>query len=83
MSTGKTFEVTEVGGVFTPAPQIVEELTAGMVGFLAASIKNVQDTRVGGDTITTAANPASEPLPGYRQLPHGLLWIISFRYRCL
>ncbi|HHX96076.1 MAG TPA: elongation factor 4 [Clostridia bacterium] len=65
MSTGKTFEVTEVG-VFTPAPQIVEELTAGMVGFLAASIKNVQDTRV-GDTITTAANPASEPLPGYRQ----------------
>ncbi len=66
MSTGKEFEVTEVG-VFTPAMRIVDELTTGTVGFMAASIKNVKDTRV-GDTITDAENPASEPLPGYRKV---------------
>jgi len=66
MSTGKTFEVTEVG-VFTPSMQTVEELSAGMVGYLAASIKNVKDTRV-GDTITSAGKPAQEPLPGYRKV---------------
>lgn len=64
MSTGKDFEVTEVG-VFTPAMRTVDELSTGMVGFLAASIKNVKDTRV-GDTITSADNPAATPLPGYR-----------------
>jgi GTP-binding protein LepA len=66
MSTGKEFEVTEVG-VFTPKPKLVDELTVGDVGFLTASIKNVSDTRV-GDTITDAENPAAEPLPGYRKL---------------
>lgn len=65
MSSGKTFEVTEVG-VFVPEPQMVESLSAGEVGFITASIKNVRDTRV-GDTITDAQNPADEPLPGYRQ----------------
>ncbi|QIZ68424.1 translation elongation factor 4 [Geobacillus subterraneus] len=66
MSTGKEFEVTEVG-VFTPKQKIVDELTVGDVGYLTASIKNVKDTRV-GDTITDAERPAAEPLPGYRKL---------------
>jgi len=66
MSTGKVFEVTEVG-VFTPAMTQVEQLKPGEVGFLAASIKNVKDTRV-GDTITSAENPASKPLPGYKKV---------------
>ncbi|WP_102345535.1 translation elongation factor 4 [Bacillus sp. Marseille-P3661] len=66
MATGKEFEVVEVG-VFTPKPTVKEELTVGDVGFLTASIKNVSDTRV-GDTITSATNPALEPLPGYRKL---------------
>jgi GTP-binding protein LepA len=65
MSSGKTFEVTEVG-VLTPAICVVEELKAGQVGYLAASIKNVKDTQV-GDTITSAQNPALSPLPGYRK----------------
>lgn len=65
MSTGKVFEVTEVG-VFTPSMRIVEELKAGQVGFIAASIKNVKDTQV-GDTITDAERPAADPLPGYRK----------------
>ncbi|MBO8177614.1 translation elongation factor 4 [Aeribacillus pallidus] len=66
MATGKEFEVTEVG-VFTPKAELRDELTVGDVGYLTASIKNVSDTRV-GDTITSAKNPASEPLPGYRKL---------------
>ncbi|WP_422393193.1 Elongation factor 4 [Moorella humiferrea] len=66
MATGAEFEVNEVG-VFTPAPRPVEVLSAGEVGFLAASIKNVKDTRV-GDTITSADRPAGEPLPGYRRV---------------
>ncbi|AGT32847.1 GTP-binding protein LepA [Geobacillus genomosp. 3] len=66
MSTGKEFEVTEVG-VFTPKQKMVDELTVGDVGYLTASIKNVTDTRV-GDTITDAERPAAEPLPGYRKL---------------
>lgn len=66
MSTGKTFEVTEVG-TSTPRQTPVEELTVGDVGYVAASIKTVGDTRV-GDTITDAARPASEPLPGYRKI---------------
>ncbi|MBP1760320.1 MAG: GTP-binding protein LepA, partial [Firmicutes bacterium] len=65
MSTGKSFEVTEVG-VFAPSMRIVDELKAGQVGFIAASIKNVKDTQV-GDTITDADNPADEALPGYRK----------------
>ncbi|GER66954.1 elongation factor 4 [Weizmannia acidilactici] len=66
MSTGKEFEVTELG-VSTPKPVYVDELTVGDVGFLTASIKNVKDTRV-GDTITSTVNPAKEPLPGYRKM---------------
>lgn len=66
MATGKQFEVTEVG-VFTPKPILKDELSVGEVGFMVASIKNVKDTRV-GDTITDAANPAPEPLPGYRKI---------------
>lgn len=65
MSTGKVFEVTEVG-MFSPALRPVEELKAGQVGYIAASIKNVKDTQV-GDTITDAENPALYPLPGYRK----------------
>lgn len=66
MSTGKEFEVTEVG-VFSPKPTSTDELIAGEVGYMTASIKNVRDTRV-GDTITSAENGAKEPLPGYRRL---------------
>ena len=62
----KTFEVTEVG-VFAPKMQPKAELTAGEVGYVAASIKSVQDTAV-GDTITTVENPAPEPLPGYQKV---------------
>ncbi len=65
MATGKVFEVTEVG-VFKPALVNVDELGEGMVGFLAASIKNVRDARV-GDTVTDDENPAAKALPGYRK----------------
>ncbi|MFD1677796.1 translation elongation factor 4 [Alicyclobacillus fodiniaquatilis] len=65
MATGKEFEVDEVG-VFAPRMTPVDALSAGDVGYLAASIKNVRDTRV-GDTVTDAAQPAAEPLPGYRR----------------
>lgn len=64
MATGKEFEVSEVG-VFTPQLRPVEALAAGEVGYIAAGIKNVRDTRV-GDTITLSSRPA-DPLPGYRQ----------------
>lgn len=64
MSTGKEFEVTELG-VLNPYMTEVESLEAGEVGYLAASIKNVSDTKV-GDTITLADNPALNPLPGYK-----------------
>ncbi|GAE91133.1 translation elongation factor LepA [Gracilibacillus boraciitolerans JCM 21714] len=67
MATGKEFEVNEVG-VFNPKPTKLQELTVGDVGYLTASIKNVGDTRVGGDTVTLVDNPASNPLPGYRKL---------------
>ncbi len=66
MAIGKEFEVNEVG-VFKPAPTLVDELRAGEVGFLAASIKNARDCRV-GDTITSANRPAVAPLSGYRQV---------------
>ncbi len=64
-STGKEFDVTEVG-VFNPGLLPVSELKAGDVGYIAASIKNVKDTSV-GDTITTAIDGATEPLPGYKE----------------
>ncbi|MBM7855704.1 GTP-binding protein LepA [Desulfohalotomaculum tongense] len=65
MATGAQFEVTEVG-IFRPAPTVVDELKAGQVGFIAASIKNVKECRV-GDTITDAHRPADKPLPGYKK----------------
>ncbi len=64
MATGKTFEVTDVG-CFKPQPVDVGYLDVGEVGFVAGSLKDVRDVRV-GDTITFADNPAAEPLPGYR-----------------
>lgn len=66
MATKKTFDVTEVG-VFRPYLANIEGLDAGQVGFVAGSIKNVQDVRV-GDTITGVDNPAPEALPGYRKV---------------
>ncbi|HDJ5382694.1 TPA: elongation factor 4 [Staphylococcus aureus] len=66
MATGKEFEVTEVG-INTPKQLPVDELTVGDVGYIFASIKNVDDSRV-GDTITLASRPASEPLQGYKKM---------------
>lgn len=67
MATGAMEEVVEVGyfgaGQFIPC----EELSAGMVGYITASIKNVKDTRV-GDTITNSQNPCAQPLPGYKKV---------------
>ncbi|MBS5937185.1 elongation factor 4 [Clostridium sartagoforme] len=64
MATNKVYEVTEVG-VFTPKTLPINELSAGDVGYIAASIKNVRDARV-GDTITEADRPIAEALPGYK-----------------
>ncbi|HFN8782467.1 TPA: translation elongation factor 4 [Staphylococcus aureus] len=66
MATGKEFEVTEVG-INTPKQLPVDELTVGDVGYIIASIKNVDDSRV-GDSITLASRPASEPLQGYKKM---------------
>ena len=66
MATGREFDVTEVG-VFTPALRPTDSLGAGEVGYVAASIKSVAETKV-GDTITDASNPAKEALPGYKQV---------------
>ena len=67
MASGKTFTVTEVGyfepGSYSPA----ESLTAGEVGYIAASIKSLSDIRV-GDTITVDDRPAEKPLPGYKKV---------------
>lgn len=67
MATGACEEVVEVGyfgaGAFNPC----DELTAGMVGYITASIKNVRDTRV-GDTVTDDERPCDEPLPGYKKV---------------
>ena len=67
MATGAEAEVVEVGyfgaGQFIPC----DELSAGMVGYITASLKNVRDTRV-GDTVTDAKNPCAEPLPGYKKV---------------
>lgn len=65
MATGAEFEVTEVGA-FKPRMTAVDQLVAGEVGYLSASIKNVRDTRV-GDTVTSADQPAETALPGYRK----------------
>lgn len=66
MSNGKTFDVAEVG-VFSPKAVARDFLMVGDVGYITASIKTVQDTRV-GDTVTLADNPAAEALPGYRKM---------------
>ena len=67
MATGAKADVVEVGyfgaGQFIPC----DELSAGMVGYITASLKNVQDTRV-GDTVTDANRPCKEPLPGYKKV---------------
>ena len=67
MATGATADVVEVGyfgpGQFIPC----DELSAGMVGYITASIKNVKDTAV-GDTVTDLDNPCAEPLPGYKKV---------------
>ncbi|HEX6492845.1 MAG TPA: translation elongation factor 4, partial [Candidatus Dormibacteraeota bacterium] len=65
MSTGRDFVVDEVG-VFRPVMTPIEQLRAGEVGYVIASIKNVRDSRV-GDTVTDAERPAVEPLAGYRK----------------
>ena len=80
MATGAQADVVEVGyfgaGQFIPC----DELSAGMVGYITASLKNVKDTRV-GDTITDAARPCAEPLPGYKKgKSNGVLWIVSGRW---
>ncbi len=66
MSTGKKFEVTEVG-VVTSRHMPLGKLMAGEVGYVTASIKNVKEARV-GDTITDANNPTGDPLPGYKKV---------------
>lgn len=64
-STGAKYSVLEVGHMRPIGLEPCSELTAGDVGYFTASIKNVADTQV-GDTVTTAANPCAEALPGYR-----------------
>ena len=66
MSTGKEYEVLRLG-VFSPEAADVRELTAGEVGFLCGSIKELGDARV-GDTITLADNPAADPVPGFKEV---------------
>ena len=66
MQTGAEFDVVETG-YLTPGCEPADELLAGEVGYIAASIKDLRDTRV-GDTVTDAARPADAPLPGYRNV---------------
>ena len=65
MSTGASYKVLEVGHLRPIGLDPCDELSCGDVGYFTASIKNVEDTRV-GDTVTETARPAAEPLPGYR-----------------
>ena len=67
MSTGQTFQVVDVGVMDAFGLSKREELSAGEVGYLTASIKSVGDTRV-GDTVTLAENPAADPLPGFKSV---------------
>ncbi|MBI5561143.1 MAG: GTP-binding protein, partial [Deltaproteobacteria bacterium] len=84
-ATGKTYTVETVG-VFSPHPKKVSELGCGEVGFVTAAIKEVRDTKV-GDTMTSADNPAGEPLPGYKGVKpmvfSGLYPIDSSQYQNL
>ena len=66
MSTGRTFEITELG-CFSPHPTSLTQLSAGEVGFAAASIKSTEDTKI-GDTVTSATGSATEPLPGFTEV---------------
>lgn len=66
MSTNRSYEVSQVG-IFTPKMTPVEELTAGEVGWVAAGIKQISDTKI-GDTVTEDKMPASEPLPGFKEV---------------
>src|SRR5690606_22651135 len=66
MATGRNFEVTELG-CYSPHPVPLTKLTVGEVGFAAASIKTTEDTKI-GDTVTLAAAPAKEPLPGFEEV---------------
>jgi GTP-binding protein LepA len=66
MSMGTTYKVEEVG-IFRLKLEPAKELTAGMVGYIIAGIKTVSDTRI-GDTITLEANPAPDPLPGFKEV---------------
>lgn len=85
MASGAEYEVLELG-INTPQPVSKDSLVTGEVGYLAASIKSIQDVHV-GDTITLADRPAAAPLPGYRQLNPmvfcGLYPIDSARYNDL
>ncbi len=67
MATGKEFDVVEAGFLNPMGMVPARELSAGDVGYIAASIKNVSDTRV-GDTVTLADRPTDKPLPGYRKV---------------
>ena len=66
MSNGKVFDVESIG-VLTPKPVVIEELSAGEVGFFVATIKTVSDTKI-GDTVTEDTRPAAEPLPGFEDI---------------
>ena len=67
MATGAEFQVVEIGQMGATSLRPTKELYAGQVGYIAASIKSVSDTRV-GDTVTDANAPAAQPLPGYRKV---------------
>ncbi len=67
MATGAKYDVVDVGYLKSVGMQSADELSAGEVGYIAASIKSMKDARV-GDTVTTTDNPASEPLKGYREV---------------
>jgi GTP-binding protein LepA len=66
MATGRDYELTEMG-MFSPHATPITELGPGEVGFLAANIKSVTDTKI-GDTVTDAVHPATEPLPGFKEV---------------
>lgn len=77
MATGAVFEVVETGYLHPNGMVSAPEISAGEVGFIAASIKNVQEVHV-GDTVTTLENGAKEPLPGYKEVkPDGVLRYLS------
>ena len=67
MATGAEFDVVEVGSMHPSGLKQKDSLSAGDVGYIAASIKSIQDTQV-GDTVTSCMNPADEPLPGYKKV---------------